>query len=196
MKRVLLVLVALLVPAMLAAQPTMGIYFDMVPGLMAEFPQKFVPFAMYIYLHNAGVYVTAVEYQLQTPSDPTHADFQITGEIRYPEQYSVSLGGPFDGHSITYWPPLDGNSPGYNMICWFECLTTKPCWNEAGEGEPYLFEYPLVIGPHPDTGECKGTYYPENLPFPIIGLTSIVCPEIPVGVQDESWGAIKAMYDE
>ena len=192
MRRVLLVAVMFLVPSILVAQPaSMGIFFDFVPGLMADYPVAFSPFELYLYLHNSGVYVTAVEYQLLTPSDPTHALLQLSS-VGYPEKYSVSLGAPFDGHSITYWPPLDGYSPGYNLICKLTCFITVPCWTEGGS----MIEYLIVVGPHPDTGELKGTYYPENLPFPIIGRTSKVCPQEPVAVQEESWGAIKAMLSE
>ncbi len=191
MKVVLLFAVLLLVPAMICAQATMGAYFGYVPGLMAYYPTPFSHFDVFIYLHNSNVYVTAVEYQLQTPTDPGHVYFMIS-EIHYPELYSVSLGSPFDGHSITYWPPLDGWNPGYNELCRLVCFTIEPCWNEGGA----LFEYFLVIGPHPDTGEIKGTYWPGNLPFPIIGLASKICPDEPVGVEEESWGAIKAMFGE
>jgi hypothetical protein len=191
MKMVILIAVLLLVPAMLCAQATMGVYFGYVPGLMVYDPTPFSFFDVFIYVHNSNVYVTAVEYQLQTPTDPGHVSLQISS-VSYPENYSVSLGDPFNGHSITYWPPLDGWSPGYNELCKLECFTTEPCLDEGGT----LIEYFMVIGPHPETGEIKGTYWPGNLPFPIIGLTSKVCPEEPVGVEEESWGAIKAMFGE
>lgn len=196
MKMVMLFAVMLLVPAMLCAQATMGVYFGYEPGLRIYYPTPFSFFDVFIFIHNADVYVTAVEYQLQTPTEPpehggAHIWFQIS-EVHYPEKYSVSLGNPFDGHSITYWPPLDGWAPGYNEICHLVCFTTEPCWTEGGG----MVEYLLVIGPHPDTGELKGTYWPGNPPFPIIGLTSKVCPEEPIGVEEESWGAIKAMFGE
>lgn len=192
MKRMLLIAVMLLVPAALTAQvATMGIFFDLIPASMADYPVMFVPFDVYLYMHHADYYVTAVEYQLQTPSDMGHALFGISA-LDYPEKYSVSLGDPFVGHSITYWPPLDGYNPGYNLMCKITGFITQPCWTEGGP----IIQYFLVVGPHPDTGELKGTYWPENLPFPIVGRTSIICPQEPVAVEEESWGAIKAMCGE
>jgi hypothetical protein len=192
MKRVLPAVVILLVPAVLFAWPaTMGVYFERVPGQMAYHPQALVLFNAYIYLHGADGYVTSVEYQLQTPGDPGHTAFVI-GAISYPEKHSVSLGDPFTGHSIAYWPPLDAWNPGYNELCSLVCFVLEPCWTEGGT----LFEYLLVIGPHPDSGELRGTYYPIHICFPIIGLTSIVCPEEPVATGRRSWGAIKAMLRE
>lgn len=152
-KIVLLFAAVLLVPMMLVAGPaTMGAYFGYEPGLRMYDPVPFSFFDVFIYLHNAGVYVTAVDYQLQTPGDPVHVLFGYS-EVAYPDQYSVSWGELFLGHSITYWPPLDGFNPGYNMICKFKGFTTEPCWNVGGS----MIEYLLVVGPHPDTGEIKGT---------------------------------------
>ena len=61
------------------------------------------------------------------------------------------------------------------------------------QGDIVLADYPIVIGPHPGSGELWGTFYPDNETFPIIGLTSTLCPEF-VGVESTSWGAIKSLY--
>ena len=53
--------------------------------------------------------------------------------------------------------------------------------------------FSFFIGPHPDSGEIRGTFAPENELFPIVGLTSIICPDL-VGTQEENWGAIKSLY--
>lgn len=169
MKRVLLAItLALLVPGMLNAA-TMGVYFDwQPPGQMTYSPVPFSPFDVYLYLHNAGYdFVTAVEYQLQTPSDPWHSKFGISA-VTYPDNMTISQGDPFAGHSIAYWPPLDGQDPGYNQLCHYVCFTTEPCDSISG--------YQLVVGGHPDTGEIRGTYYPGMEIFTIDGLTSLVCP--------------------
>jgi hypothetical protein len=53
-----------------------------------------------------------------------------------------------------------------------------------------------VIGAHPSSGELRGTAWIQSnhVPFPIIGLSSVICPI--VAVEEESWGAIKAMLSE
>lgn len=57
-----------------------------------------------------------------------------------------------------------------------------------------MIDYEIVVGPHPDSGFLRGTYAPDNDFFDIIGLTSKLCPEEPVAVEEESWGAVKSMY--
>lgn len=186
MKRVLLTLaVALLIPGMLGAA-TMGVYFDG-PGQMTYTPAgPFSFFDVYIYLHAADYYVTAVEYALVTPLDPTHTFFSYNaGLIEYPDNMSITDGDPFGGHSIAFWPPLNGYSPGYNMLVTLrECFITGTCWPD----------YPLVIGPNPASGELRGTFMGENEFFPIVGLTSFLCPE-EIAVEQTSWGAIKSLFE-
>jgi hypothetical protein len=187
MKRVLLTLaVALLIPGMLNAA-TMGAYFGFGGSQMAYSPPApFSFFDVYLYLHNSNYYVTAVEYQLQTPLDPGHALFAYQG-VEYPDNMSVDLGDPFVGHSITYWPPLNGYIPGYNLLATLkDCYITGPCGS--------IIDYPLVIGPHPDSGELRGTFTPDHDFFPISGLTSILCP-VEFAAEETSWGAIKSLYE-
>jgi len=189
MKRVLLsLIVALLIPGVLSAQATMGVYFTYTPGLMTYDPIAFNYFDAYLYLHNANQYITGIEYQLLTPDDPGHVHFTISA-VDYPPNQVLAQGMPFSGHSVVYWPPLDGWNPGYNLMVKYTCITFEPCYGEGG----LLANYQLVVGPHPDSGELRGTYYPNNEFFPITGLTSILCPE-PDAVKVESWGAIKSMY--
>jgi hypothetical protein len=140
-------------------------------------------------MHNSGQdFVTAIEYQLVTPSDPTHVFLGISA-VDYPDNMSVKDGDPFAGHSIAYWPPLDGRTPGYNMMCHYTCFTVEPCWNEGG----ILADYPIVVAPHPDTGEIRGTFWPGHLFFGLGGMTSTLCP-FETATEAKSWGAIKSLY--
>ena len=183
MKRGLLTLAgALLLPGLLSAA-TMGVYFDG-PGVMTYTPGgPFMAFDAYIYLHNADYYVTAVEYQLLTPADPTHTFFFYQA-LEYPEMMSITDGDPFAGHSIAYYPPLIGTT-GYNLVVTLkDCVVTGACWPD----------YPVVIAPHPDTGALRGTFYPDMAFFPITGLTSLICPDM-IAVEESSWGAIKSLFE-
>ncbi len=181
MKKVLLTLaLAILIPGMVSAAH-MGIYFD-TPGSRSYCPPVMTYFNMYLYLHEAPYFITAVEYQLQTPDDPTHALLWTVGDIVYPDNVSVTLGGPFSGHSISYWPPMNGMVPGYNLMCTITGVLTAA-----------VSEYDLVISPHPDgDGYVVGTYYPDGEEFVIDGLLSILCTETPN--EEHSWGAIKSLY--
>lgn len=151
---------------------------------MGYSPAPFSYFDVFVFLHSADYYVTAVEYQLLTPQDPTHALMGVV-EVTYPDNVAVTLGDPFTGHSIAFWPPLNGFVPGYNLLCVLRCITFAPCGG--------ISDYPLVLGPNPGSGALQGAYMPDNELFPIQGLTSIVCPE-QVATQEESWGAIKSLY--
>ncbi|MCX5754147.1 MAG: hypothetical protein NTW97_11000 [Candidatus Krumholzibacteria bacterium] len=187
MKRLLLTLLIVLFASTSLAGATLGLYFDLWPGKMAYAPPEPMPsfFDVYLYLHASNYYVTALEYQLTTPNEPAHTLF-IINTVTPAEQAVVTLGSPWEGHSLAFWPPLDGYTPGYNMICKYTCMTLTPCL--AG-----LVDYPIVVGPHPGSGQLWGTFYPNNETFPIIGLTSILCPYY-IGVQNTSWGAIKSLY--
>ncbi|MBN1163013.1 MAG: hypothetical protein JXB45_00405 [Candidatus Krumholzibacteriota bacterium] len=93
------------------------------------------------------------------------------------------MGDPWLGHSITYYPPLTGYPTGCDLICSYTCMTLVDCHDM-----PY---YQIQVGPHPDTGELRGTYSPNAEFFDITGLTSVLCVE--TDAQDSSWGAIKSM---
>ena len=183
MKRVLLTVVALLIPSILMAAPvTVGVYFD---GSLAYTPPGIgVPFLGALYIVQSDYYVTGVEYSLVTPNDPAHAQFIISG-YTYPPNHSLTLGNALDGHSVTYWPPLTGYPDGYDLLVTYECRVLATCEE--------MWDYPIVVSAHPDSGYLRGTYSPNNYFFDIIGLTSYLCPEY-IGTEEESWGAIKSMY--
>lgn len=185
MKRLLLSFLMVILVSTSVAGATLGLYFDYWPGKMAYSPPPTSFFDIYLYLHGADYFVTALEYAIATPADPAHGLFVIL-ETKLPEYAVVELGNPLGGHALAFWPPLGGFDPGYNMICQYKCMTLAPC----GTG---ILDYPIVIGPHPDSGELRGTFFPNNDFFPIIGLTSILCPEL-VGVEETSWGAIKSLF--
>ena len=191
MKRALLILaVALLLPGVLSAQDGLvGIYFDVppdaVPEVMHHYPSAGATFTGYLYSKNAEYYITGIEYQLLTPMDPTHVGIMLF-EVSLPAG-AMQIGAPFTGHSIAYWPPLNGYMPGYNLMATYTFYAEFDCYTGA------IDDYPMVIGPHPDTGELRGTYSPDNDYFYPIGLTSIICP-VETANKEESWGAIKSLY--
>ena len=180
MKRVLLtVAVALLIPSILMAAPaTIGVYFE---GSLAYTPDSPTqPFLGSLYITQSDYYVTGVEYSLIVPD----VNFIISG-YNYPPSHALSLGDAFNGHSITYWPPLTGYPTGYDLLVNYECHLVVPCGVATN--------YTIQVGPHPDSGYLRGTYTPDNEFFELIGLTSWLCPE-GVATEEESWGAIKSMY--
>lgn len=184
MKRVLLTAaVALLIPSLVGAwTPTVGVYVD---GYLTYTPDgPFVPFLASLVIVQNEYYVTGIEYSLVTPSDPAHGQFVITG-YDYPPSYSVHLGNPWDGHAITFWPPLTGFPTGYDVCVTYECITMVECVD--------MFDYPIVVAPDPGSGYLRVSYGDDNDLLEVIGLTSYLCPA-GIGVEEGSWGAIKSMY--
>ena len=179
MKRVLLtVAVALLIPGLLAAAPvTLGLYFD---GALGADPAALTPFTAQLVLVQSDYFITAVEYQLVVPD----GNFVITG-VSYPDNFSIENGSPLAGHSIAYWPPMTGYPDGYDILATFDCLTMVEC--------ALMPNYPLTVGPHPDSGELRGAYSPDNELVSIVGLTTYLCSD-GVATDSRSWGAIKSLY--
>ncbi|MBU8921844.1 MAG: hypothetical protein KOO63_08490 [Bacteroidales bacterium] len=180
MKRVLLtVAVALLIPGLLMAQaPTLGVYFS---GKLHTTPAlPMTPFNGYLYIVQDAYFVTAVEYQLVMSPN------LILGGVSYPSNFALEMGDPLAGHAITFWPPMTGYPDGYDLLATYTLYTSADC--------AMIPNSTLAIGPHPDSGELRGTYSPDNETFPIIGLTSFVCPS-GVANDDASWGAIKSLYE-
>ena len=182
MKRVLLtVAVALLIPSILMAAPvTVGVYFD---GGLTYTPTGVPgdPFLGSLYMVQSEYYVTGLEYALETSIEGT---FFITG-YSYPPTHALSLGDAFNGHSITYWPPLTGYPEGYDLLVNYECRFVATCEQAVN--------YEIRVVANPDSGFLRGTYSPNNDFFDIIGLTTYMCPE-GVGTEEKSWGTIKSMY--
>jgi hypothetical protein len=190
MKRAQALIIALvMMSGTVSATATMGVYFEFDAEKTACSPAPFTAFTMYLYVRHAEHYVTAVEYSIVTPGDPGHALFSIT-EVRYPDGESICDGDPFSGHTIAYWPPLNGFMPGYNLLCSFTCTALEPCWNAGGA----MVDYEIVVGPHPESGWLRGTFAPDNQLFDIVGLTSKLCPEEPGDAGGEGWGAAKSLY--
>lgn len=182
MKRELLTIaVALLIPSMLAAAPiTVGVYYEggltCMPPLGPGIP---VPFEMALYMVQGEYNMTAIEYSLVVP-----IQFSIQGWT-LPTGAPADLGDPITGHSVTYWPPLNGFPNGYDLLVTYECVI----FAESCDG---LTNAEIVVTAHPDTGFLRGTY-DGGVKIELTGLTSYLCPE-GIGTEEESWGAIKALY--
>ena len=185
MKAFLIAALILLIPAVIAAQPTMGVYFTYTPFNIYYSPAG-VPdfFDGYVYGHNIDCYLSAFEYQLVIG----HPAIQLQGFTLLPGW--INLGDPLIGISVSGYPPLDGWNPGYNLLMTLHFLAVDQCILTGGT----LVNVPLLIVPHPDTGIVGGTCWPDQIIFSFIGLTSVICPE-GTATDEQSWGAIKSMME-
>jgi hypothetical protein len=173
-----------------AGTATLGLYFGYVPDRMAYSPQLWEEFKMFLYLHNADALVTGVEYTIARAS--TNSPFEIM-DYSLPPQGVLEIGQPPYTNAIVFWPPLDG-STGYNLICEYTCLELRACRSDGGTVDNY---YVRVV-PNRESGALRGTYYPNNDFFPIVGLTSILCPSGClgcIGTEKTTWGSIKSLFE-
>jgi hypothetical protein len=97
----------------------------------------------------------------------------------------AELGTPLGGHSVTFWPPLNGFGTGYNLMVTYEIVVFGEC--------AQLTDHHIDVVAHPETTHLRCTYAPDNEKIDVTGLTLWFCPS-EVGTEEESWGAIKAMY--
>lgn len=176
----------LLLPAVLFAAPTVGAYFTYAPNQMYYNPTPFEPFTAYIYGHALDCYVDAFEFGMMLP-----AGIVVTG-FTVPEG-SLTQGGLPTGLAITYWPPLNGVDPGYNLLCTVDLLALPPgaCMWLGGA----LVNAPLQIVADATAGAAlpRESCWPENYLVEVVGLTSIICPD-QISTESKSWGAIKSLF--
>lgn len=186
MKAIIIAALVLLIPASILAQPTLGIFFTYEAFDIYYSPSSAnEQFDGYLYAHNVDCYLTAAEFQLVIG----HPSIWLGSYDLIPGW--INLGTPEDGISISGWPPLDGWTPGYNLLGVFHFLATEYCECFGGGT---LAEVPIQIVPHPDTGIISGTCWPDNDLFAFVGLTSVICP-VGTATEESSWGAIKSMVE-
>jgi hypothetical protein len=188
MRAAIIAMLILMLPAALLAGQTMGVYFTGAPGQMWYSPAPFEYFKGYLYGHALNCQVSAIEFGLAMPpgiilSNPD--PLNPTAVLEVPET-SVVMGSLPYGVSVSYFPPLNGYYPGYNLLgaIWILALPDLIC-----EGQ----NLPLQVIPHGDTGMLHEACYPENYLQPVIGLTSIICPDV-IATEETSWGAIKSLF--
>ncbi len=185
MKAAIIATMILLLPAALFAAPTMGVYFTYNGYQMSYSPTALEMFDGYVYVHDTGCYLNAAEFELCYPTGIAQVGWTI------PET-SLQLGDPDTGISITYWPPMDGWNPGYNLLCTLKLFAMMGCVNEDGSPTA-LADGQIKIVVHSVSGGILGSCWPENYLMDFTGLTSTICPTC-ISVQETNWGAIKSLF--
>jgi len=130
--------------------------------------------------------MTGIEYSLAMldPLDNPSLALSLQGWT-LPTGSPAELGHPLTGHSVTYWPPLNGFPNGYDLLVTYEIVTFAPCEE--------MINHRIEVVAHGDTGFLRGTYTPDNEKIGLTGLALWFCPD-GIGTEEESWGAIKALY--
>lgn len=186
MRAILIALILiLLLPAVLSAAPTMGVYFDGSATQLWTAPRMWEQFQAYVYGKGIDCYLDAAEFAVTVPSGLVIMGYAVP-------QGSLTLGDLPRGISITYWPPLDTWDPGYNLLCTIEFMLLQTCWCPYGGSASDLI---LRIVPDPQVAEILGSCWPENQLFNFTGRYAVVCPSLLcMGTESASWSSIKSLY--
>ncbi len=192
----LAVLCCIIIAGTCSAQlPQAGVYFDCGENQWDNeyrVYKSFLSFDAYLILNNTGLPLTGIEYSLGTPDDPGNTQI-ILMAIEHSGNYSLEIGHPWSGHSITFWPPFDISEEHF-VLCKYSFLSVDNC-NAGMDGN-----YPVIVSPHQDSGYLRGTYYPDHELFDITGLTSYLCsehwPPMLTEVQAFTPKAIYAWFDQ
>lgn len=190
MRTVLIAALLLILPASLLAIPSMGIYFSSNPynpGQGHYSPMMGETFNGYIYAHNWGCYLTAVEFALTWPEECL-----IFSGWSAPEGY-LNQGSLPGGVSITWWPPVSDFTAPYHLVATVQFFATCTCVYYGGA----LVDMPMQVIPDPGAvpgGSIWGTCYPNNDMISLIGETAIICPDL-IATKEQSWGAIKDLME-
>ena len=177
MRATIIAMLILLLPAALLASPTMLINYS--GGHTYYTPTApFTVFDAYVIGSDIECYLDASEFMVSYPPNVVQTGFDIPAG-------SLNLGDPSSGVSITYWPPMDGWNPGWNLLCTLHMITLAPC--------AQMYNSPVSIVADPATGFIQGVCWPDNTIFNFAGTTSIICPS-EIAVQSKSWGSIKSLF--
>lgn len=181
MKRVFVIVVALGILAigaqMVSAQevPYVMLYFDDLYTVGSEDCPGIAPDSAYIVVKNFGMWLQAIEYQVDYPAEMTWIGDDV-GD-------ALAIGNTRDGIAESWPLPVNAFDP-------FAVAKVSFMWNCTG-GCP-VKNIPIVIGPHPQTFKLRALRWPDLYEITAIGMTSLVCATIPV--EESSWGKIKALY--
>lgn len=188
MKRLIIALLLILLPAGLYAIPSIGMYFSYDPtnpGQGHYEPNPGELFSGFIYVHNWGCFMTAAEFLVDIPpSTPI-----IYNGFEVPEGF-LNLGDPQAGISLTWWPPRSDFEEPYYLICTIKFFAAEGCLSlEQGS----VADLPISILPHPVSEGILGVCWPDNALFDLVGHAGYICP-LAIGVEEKSWGAIKSLF--
>jgi len=123
-----------------------------------------------------NMFINAIEYSVSYPPSITWlADIPVT---------PLNIGNTSSGVATSWSLPQNGFDPLgiMNVLVVWNCDVCSTHEND-----------PIVVGPHPLTGYLRATRYPDNALIEGVGLTSLICPIVPV--EEKTWGGVKALYD-
>jgi len=173
---VIAVLLATVIVANAQDVPFIGVYFDEYLNHMhRDFSGPLGMDTWYIVGNNFNCWVGGMEFKIDYPSVVTWL-----ADVDAPP---VTIGNTSTGFSTGFGLPRNGFEPV--LIC-----KVNVWW--LTEGCPSN-NIPVTVVQHPYTGYLGGTDFPDYNLVPAVGMTSLICPSVPV--EDTTWGGVKALYE-
>jgi hypothetical protein len=132
--------------------------------------------SLYVVAQNFDMWMSAIEYQvIYPPQIMWLSDNTGTG---------INIGSSPTGIA-TAWPLPQNAFVSFAANKVFFVYMCQLCY----EGN----NVPIIVVPHPVSGFLRAVRWPDNAVINGIGMTSLICPTIPV--EETTWGNIKALYE-
>jgi len=166
-----------------AQVPNASVYFD--NGTFAQ-QQKDCPNApvgtvldqVYVVLNNVNAFISAVEFGISYPA----ATIWV-GDVH---STPLFLGTSPTGVAISWNIPQNAFGP-------FLAMSANILW--GCNGCAGYENSPITVINHGVTGQLRAVGWPNNDLINLVGGTSLVCPNA-VPVEEQTWGAIKSLYND
>lgn len=192
----IVLLLAVTAPIVTAQVPYLQVYFDSDFTVAIEDcpgePAGTVVDELYVVAHNFGAWISAVEFRLPLPPE-----MLWLGDVFNEGSTGIQLwiGNTQEGIGVTWTLPENAFVPV--LVCkvrflWMcdECL---PChW------------VPLCFEVYPGSGRVRAVRWPDNQILEATSGSAYLCPnmcgppppcpELPIPVEETTWGAVKALY--
>lgn len=177
-----LLLVTMGVLPVLAQTENFQVYFDdnytQATAECPAAPPGTVLDTLYVVANNFNMWVSAGELSVQYPAELAWiADIPNT---------PLAIGSTPTGVAYSWTLPQSAFGPF--EVC--KVLVSWMCNDCAGTAFP---GGQVIVQPHPQTGFARLVRYPDNVVVDGIGLTSLVCAQVPV--EETTWGRLKALFE-
>jgi hypothetical protein len=164
-----------------AQQPNIQVYFgDMSTG-SADCPPIGTPAGtelaeLWVVANNFNTWLSAVEFMIVYPPQ-----LMFVGDVN---NTPTVIGTSATGISLAWTMPLNAFVP-------VTLMKVNTLWMCAGclDNE----NAPIDVVANPNQGLLRGVRWPDNEPFDITGMRSLICATVPV--EDTTWGQIKSLYN-
>lgn len=169
----------------LAQVPFIQVYFD------ADYNETQSPCKnpgsiskLYVAALNLNTLVSAIDYKILFGPVPA---LMYLGESPNVGALDLALGNSADGMAIAYNLPQNGFLT--MLLSTIDAEWTSECdCGTMGPQSLRVVGYDDLYSPVP-----KAVRWPENQEFPVVGMTSLICPGT-VSTESTTWGGVKALY--